>query len=135
MPKLTSTSLDDIRAEILALRRPSLPWLKPTPWRIIAERYAPVPAGTLARIAYDKTYEPRRLDYRRAMGLQDAPMVKVRARLCPTCGEPHIKEARCPKALKAKPAGPRRVRYSERDTLAAMGAVVRAVVGVMYGVR
>lgn len=83
----------DSRAEICRLRH-SWPVVK---WRVIAERYSPVPAGTLARFAYDPTYEPRRLDYRRALGLPDAPPVKVKAQPCAKCGRVHIRQT-CPAA-------------------------------------
>lgn len=93
MGKRSKPLLRDARAEIARLRQ-SQP---PVKWRVIAARYAPVPAGTLARYAYDPTYEPRRLDYRRALGLPDTPPVKVTAQPCGKCGRVHIRQT-CPSA-------------------------------------
>lgn len=81
----------DARAEIARLRQ-SQP---PVKWRVIAARYAPIPAGTLARFVGDPTYEPRRLDYRRALGLPDAPPVVIKTQPCAKCGSVHIRQT-CP---------------------------------------
>ena len=91
------------RAEIRQLRQGD----NPTRWREIAARYRPVPAGTLARFAYDETYEPRRLDYRRALGLPELPPVRVRVQPCGHCGGVHLRKT-CPaKKSERRPREPR----------------------------
>ena len=104
MTKPTTDTLDAVRARLRAARAT----VPPTPWRVIAADYRPVPAGTLARIAYDASYEPRRLDYRRALGLSDEPMARVRVRVCADCGLPHYRETACPERRRAAPPRPRR---------------------------
>lgn len=130
MSKSHNSPQSDSRAQILEMRhRP-----EPMRWREIAAMFRPVPMGTLARFAYDPKYEPRRVDYRRALGLPDYPPVTVRAHPCGNCGEIHIRKS-CPKRkAESKPRQPR-VRYSESAVSALVAAYQRAVLGVLLGRR
>ena len=101
-------------------------------WRhIAADIAAPgegVNPGTVWKWA-ETGHAPQSPKVRRALGLPIYGTVAY----CPDCGElPVQKRHACP-ARPRKPSATRRVRFSERDTVAALKMTLDLVLGVMYG--
>lgn len=78
--------------------------------------------GYVSQVAAGKRRASNRL--RAKLGL---PPLTAPAPVCQTCGVVHVRRS-CP-ARQRQPSGPRRVRYSERDTLSALALVWRLAVG------
>lgn len=101
MPKIGFKNINELRA-FLAECQPTMTW------RRIAEKEFKnrVAYGTLYRIAKDKSYEPKRPDIRRALGLP----ITASAPVCAKCGQVHVTK-RCTQA-NGKTAKPR-IRYKD----------------------
>lgn len=96
-------------------------------WRVLAARYS-VPAATIYRVAM-RGYYPHNPSYCKALGLPHMTPVAC----CPDCGEPPLQKRHSCPARTRKPSAVRRVRFSERDTVAALKMTLDLVLGVMYG--
>jgi hypothetical protein len=101
-------------------------------WRSIAADVAApgekVNPGTVWKWA-ETGRAPQSPKVRRQLGLPIYGTVAY----CPACGElPVQKRHSCP-ARTRKPSSARRVRFSERDTVAALKMTLDLVLGVMYG--
>lgn len=91
--------LSSVRAEIVQLRASG------AKWREIGRRYPGVAFGTLARIAYDESYDPVDPDLRFRLGLSEKrKMVRIKAEFCNRCNQVHPQKKTCGSSTSRRPS-------------------------------